>query len=74
MAEWFVLSIQNNYKAAFPPMRKFLIKVGRRKFIEPIFEELVKTPDNKVWAKDLYKTARNNYHFVTRNTVAEILR
>jgi len=74
MAEWFVLGIKDNYKAVFPPMRKFLIKVGRRKFLEPIFEELVKTPDNKVWAKDLYKTARNNYHFVTRNTVEEILK
>jgi|TARA_R110000737_G_scaffold258784_1_gene267377 leukotriene-A4 hydrolase len=73
MAEWFVLGIQNNYKAVFPPMRKFLIKVGRRKFIEPIFEELVKNADNKVWAKDLYKTARNNYHYITRSTVDEIL-
>jgi leukotriene-A4 hydrolase len=74
MAEWFVLGIKNNYKAVFPPMRRFLIKVGRRKFIEPIFEELVKNANNKVWAKDLYKTARNNYHFITRNTVDELLK
>ncbi|MFA7274696.1 MAG: M1 family metallopeptidase [Crocinitomicaceae bacterium] len=74
MAEWYVLGIKNNYKAVLPPMRKFLIKVGRRKFIQPIFYELAKTPNNKVWAKDVYKSARNNYHFVTRSTVEEILK
>lgn len=74
LAVWFERSIVSNYQPAFPYMRKFLIKVGRRKFLQPIYESLAKREDHKIWAKDVYKYARSNYHYVSFNTIDEILK
>lgn len=74
MFEWYLKNIVAGNKAVFPPMKRFLKKVGRRKYVEPLFAELVKTPDNKVWALEVYEEAKNNYHFVTKNTVEAILK
>jgi hypothetical protein len=36
--------------------------VGRRKFVVPLYKELIKTPEGKTWAKAIYEKARGNYH------------
>jgi aminopeptidase N len=73
MAEWYVKSIKNGYEGINAPMKTFLINVGRRKFLEPIYVELSKTPKNLTLAKEIYKEARPNYHSVSFNTIDEIL-
>lgn len=73
MAEWFVLGIQSGYLDIRDDMRAFLFKVGRRKFLAPIYGALAKTEDNKAWALDVYKDARPNYHSVSTGTIDEIL-
>jgi len=70
---WFLQSIKADYQPAFEPMKQFLIKIGRRKFLQPIYEELAKTPEHKIWAKGVYKKARSNYHYVSFNTIDGIL-
>ena len=73
MSEWFVLGIKNDYKAIRPEMKAFLIKVGRRKYLEPIYTTLAETEETKYWAKEVYKEARPNYHAISFNTVDDIL-
>jgi hypothetical protein len=72
-AEWYLLAIKNDYREAFPAMKDFLIRVGRRKFLRPLYAELVKTAANKKWAKEVYADARDNYHSVSTQTIDEIL-
>ncbi len=74
LAVWFERSIVSNYRTAFPFMKKFLVRVGRRKFLQPIYESLAKTEEHKSWAKEVYKEARSNYHYVSFNTIDEILK
>jgi leukotriene-A4 hydrolase len=74
MTEWFILGINSGYDAIRPDMEKFLLKVGRRKFVKPIFEALSKTEENKNWALEVYGRARKNYHAVSVNTIDQILR
>ena len=74
LAVWFERSIVADYQPAFPFMKKFLIKVGRRKFLQPIYESLAKTKDHKLWANEVYKEARSNYHYVSFNTIDDILK
>ncbi len=74
MFEWYLKNIAAGNKSVYPSMKRFLTKVGRRKYVEPLFEELVKTEENKAWALKTYEPIRDNYHFVTRNTVDGILR
>ncbi len=72
-AVWFVAAAKHNYKPAFEPMEKFLIKTGRRKFILPIYKTLNANPLQKERATEIYKKARTGYHFVARNTLDALL-
>lgn len=73
MSEWFVLGIEVGYEDIKPSMAAFLNKVGRRKFLKPIYTALAETPENKAWAKQVYEDSKNNYHYVSKNTLEEIL-
>lgn len=72
-AVWFEKSINNGYTAAYPKMEEFLIKVGRRKFLTPLYKALLKTPEGKQMALDIYTKARPNYHAVSINTLDNLL-
>ncbi len=73
MAEWYVTSIRHDYKGINADMEQFLVNVGRRKFLEPIYTELAKTEEGMSLAKEIYKKARPNYHAISFNTIDEIL-
>jgi aminopeptidase N len=75
MTEWFVLAIQTGYKDIRPEMSRFLQKVGRRKFLLPIYKNLAKSKDksNLVFAKEVYTKARPYYHSVSKKTMDDLL-
>ena len=73
MTEWYVLAIKNNYKGVREDMYKFLTKVGRRKYIEPIYNALVQKEEDREWAIKTFEVAKSNYHYVSSNTIASIL-
>jgi hypothetical protein len=73
IAEWSVIAIRNNYEKAYPKIESFLIHTGRRKFLTPLYEEMVKTEEGKIMAKKIYSQARPNYHFVAVNTLDPIV-
>lgn len=72
-AEWYTIAIRNQYHDADPYIDSFLIAVGRRKFLEPIYAEMMQTPDGKAWAREVYMKARPNYHYVSVATLDELL-
>lgn len=71
--DWFQRAITTNYTKAYPKMEEFLIAVGRRKFLKPLYGKLAKTPEGKKWALEVYKKARPGYHSVSYNTIDEML-
>lgn len=71
---WLELALSSQYKPAYPAAEEFLVGVGRRKFVKPLFVILVRTPEGKQLAEKIYLKARANYHSVTRNTVEDILK
>lgn len=71
--DWFQRAIATNYTKAYPKMEEFLIAVGRRKFLKPLYGKLAKTPEGKNWALEVYKKARPGYHSVSYNTIDEML-
>ena len=70
---WYVHCARTLYQQSFKAMSEFLIQTGRRKFLMPIYEELIKTNEGKVLAKDIYKNARPNYHFVASNSLDKVI-
>ncbi len=71
---WYTLSIRKGYQPANKNIEAFLTSVGRRKFLMPLYKELVKTPEGKQWAKKIYVNARPNYHSVAYNSIDELLK
>ncbi len=73
-AAWYTLAVRKKYLPAYPNIEKFLIEVGRRKFLMPLYKEMVKTPEGKEWARRIYAKARPNYHSVAYNSIDEIVK
>jgi len=71
---WYTLAVKNNYAPAYSKIVAFLVNVGRRKFILPIYKELLATPEGKKKAIEIYKKARPNYHSVAYNTVDDMMK
>jgi len=73
MAEWYLLGVRNGYTGIRPELKKFLIKVGRRKYLEPIYTALSEKSADLEWAKEVFEEAKKNYHFVSIKTIEGIL-
>ena len=71
-AIWFQKAIENKYEAAYPNLTNFLIEVGRRKFLTPLYTAMVES-GQKDMALEIYKKARPNYHSVSYNTIDDVL-
>jgi aminopeptidase N len=71
--EWYLLANKAGYTEVRPQMKKFLQKIGRRKFILPIYKSLTEDADNLKWAKETYSESRMYYHAVSQKSIDEIL-
>ena len=69
---WLEQSILKQHIASYPRLESFLINVGRRKFLTPLYKALLETGQTQM-AKDIYKKARPNYHSVSTGTMDELL-
>ncbi len=73
LTEWLTKAIREHYTPANARLEEFLIHTGRRKFLNPLYKELIKTDEGKKLAKAIYEKARPNYHFVATNTFDKLV-
>jgi len=72
--EWLHMAIRHHYQPAMPALERFLLSQGRRKFVRPLFDDLMKTDWGKAEAKRIYAAARPGYHAVTTQTLDGIVK
>jgi leukotriene-A4 hydrolase len=72
--QWLMMSIQNRYEPAYPRLEDFLLSVGRRKFIRPLYQELARTPEGRKRALEIYRRARPTYHPIAVTSIDEDLK
>jgi aminopeptidase N len=71
---WLQLALGNRYDPAVPAAESFLVRMGRRKFVAPLFQTLVGEGDwGRPIAERIYARARGGYHAVTTGTVDRLL-
>ena len=63
--QWFVQAIRHQYKAANPAIEQFLIGSSRTGSVMMLYKEMVKTPEGKVWANQIFNKAKSGYHATT---------
>ena len=73
LAAWFPHTIAAGYAPAEEALHQFLTRVGRRKFLVPLYRALLATPDGLAHAQRLYAEARPNYHAVATVTFDALL-
>lgn len=72
--QWFVQAIIHQYKPAYPAIEQFLIGISRTGSVMMLYKEMVKTPEGKVWAKQVFEKARSGYHATTIQAVEGVLK
>ena len=70
---WLLIAIRNQYGAADARLERYLVGIGRRKLIRPLYEELAQTPEGRVRALAIYRKARPGYHPIAVDTIDDIL-
>ena len=73
LAAWFSHVVRHEYEPGYSQLEQFLVNTGRRKFLMPLYSEMIKTEDGKKRALEIYKKARPNYHFVSTNSIDALL-
>ncbi len=73
LGQWLLIAIRNKYEPAFPALARFLTSQGRRKFLTPLYTEMMKTPWGTTMARDIYRRARPTYHSVATGTIDKIV-
>ena len=71
---WLKLALANRYEPAVRPAERFLTSMGRRKFVAPLFEELLAQGAwGRAIAERIYARARPTYHPITTGTVDKLM-
>ena len=69
---WLEQAVLKGHEASYDRLETFLINVGRRKFLTPLYKALLDT-DQTNMALSIYIKARPNYHSVATGTMDELL-
>ena len=73
LAAWFEVAIKNGYyNNILPEIENFLITVGRRKFLTPLYRAFKENGELET-AQRIYQKARPNYHSVSTQTMDKLL-
>ena len=70
---WMHHVIANRYEAGYDALEAFLTGMGRRKFLQPLYQRMSENDDTLAMAKEIYAKARPRYHSVSSNTIDGIL-
>lgn len=73
LSAWLALATRNGYHAVDARMDLFLMTVGRRKFLVPLYQAILDSDGGKTRATRIYKRARMRYHAVSQRTLDEML-
>ena len=71
---WFRLAIATRYQPAYAAMEEYMIRIGRRKLIVPLYRDLAATPAGKALAAKIFAKAKDGYHSMARTSVEGILK
>lgn len=71
---WYLLALKTGYQDIAAPLEQYLVNIGRRKLIIPLYKQLATTPEGLAFARAVYEKARPGYHPLAQGTVDEILK
>lgn len=73
LVEWLSLAVGADYAPVFVRVREVLLRVGRMKFLRPLYSALGRHPRTRQLGREVYATARETYHSLSRRVVEGIM-
>jgi aminopeptidase N len=73
LGQWLQMAVESGYEPAYARLEEFLCSVGRRKFIKPLYMELMKTEQGRERARRIYAIARPAYHPIAQASLDAIV-
>jgi aminopeptidase N len=73
LCQWLQMAVEAGYEPAYLRLEEFLYSVGRRKFIKPLYTEMMKTPEGRERARRIYAKVRRGYHPIAQATLDGIV-
>lgn len=73
LSAWLALATRHGHRAVDARLDLFLMTVGRRKFLVPLYRAVLESDGGKARATEIYRRARMRYHAVSQRTLDELL-
>jgi leukotriene A-4 hydrolase/aminopeptidase len=73
LVEWLTLAAAADYEPAFARIREVLVRVGRMKYLRPLYGALGQHPRTRALAREIFAAASPGYHGLSRRVVASVL-
>ncbi|MCY4076596.1 MAG: M1 family metallopeptidase [Acidobacteria bacterium] len=71
--QWLLAAVRAGYGRADDRLERYLVGIGRRKLIAPLYEALAATPGGRERALGIYRRARPGYHPISVEAIDAIL-
>jgi leukotriene-A4 hydrolase len=69
LVEWLTIAAGSDYAPVFGRIREVLTRVGRMKFLRPLFAALGKHARTQQLGRDIYHAAHETYHSLSRRVI-----
>ena len=73
LVKWLAVAAGSDYEPAFPRLREVLTRVGRMKYLRPLYTALGRHPRTRALAREIFESASPTYHSLSRRVVSGIL-
>ncbi len=74
LAAWLVLALDSGHPPALPAAEAFIARVGRLKYLRPIYKTLAARPDTLELARAAFERNAPHYHPLARAIIPPLLR
>jgi hypothetical protein len=66
LVEWLTIAAASDYEPVFERVREVLLRVGRMKYLRPLYKALGGHPRTRALAREVYAAASPGYHELSR--------
>jgi len=73
LVEWLAIAAASDYEPAFPRLREVLLRVGRMKYLRPLYKALGGHPRTRALAREIYAAASPGYHELSRRASEAVM-
>ena len=73
LVEWLTVAAASDYAPVFPRLREVLVRVGRMKYLRPLYTALGRHPRTRALAREVFAEAAPRYHQLSRRVAAAVI-